>query len=192
MPVIPATSYAWVALAAGQLLRVIDVDGGQVADLTAFRRGDVGEWLSNGRSFDHEGTLRFTAGHRLRSNRSAPMLEIVADDVGRHDFLYTPCSPEMYRLQYGIEGEHPNCLHNLRAALAEAGHEPAEIPTPFNVFMNVEVGGDGALTVRPPRSKAGDAITFRAGMDLIVALSACPAGTCNGGTRTAIAYEVVG
>ncbi len=191
MNVIPATGYRSLRLETGRFLRIVDLEGGQVADLTAVRSGDPSEWLSNGRSFDYGGTIFFTAGDVLYSNRSRPMLSIVEDGVGRHDFLYPPCSAEMFRIQYGIEGPHPNCLDNLRRALAEAGQEPAEIPTPFNVFMNVEVRPDGSLNIRPPRSKAGDAILFRAEMDLAVALSACPAIACNGGSRKPIGYEIV-
>src|SRR5688572_7360961 len=98
---IPARSGASVRLARGQMLRMIDPVGGQSGDLTAFRAGDPTEWLSNGRSFDYGGKIYFSTGDVLYSNRSNPMLTIISDDVGRHDFLYTPCSNEMYRIQYG-------------------------------------------------------------------------------------------
>ncbi|MDJ0756469.1 MAG: urea carboxylase-associated family protein [Ardenticatenaceae bacterium] len=188
--IIPATQYDSFLLKAGSYLKIIDIEGGQVADLTAFKAGEVTEWLSNGRSFDYEGTNFFSTGSTLYSNKSRPMLTIVEDIVGRHDFLYTPCSTEMYRLQYGIEGTHPNCLDNLRLALAAAGQEPPEIPTPFNVFMNVELSSEGRLNVQPPLSQRGDHITFRAEMELIVAISACPSINCNGGTQKPIGYEI--
>ena len=42
--------------------------------------------------------------------------------------------------------------------------------------MNVQVDGEtGALTVAPPKSRAGDHILFEAEMDLVVALTACSA-----------------
>jgi uncharacterized protein YcgI (DUF1989 family) len=118
------------------------------------------------------------------------MLTIIEDDVGRHDFLFTPCSQEMYRIQYSVQGKHANCLDNLRKALSEAGQEPAEIPTPFNIYMNVEVQPDGTLTVRAPLSKAGDSIVFKAEMDVMVAVSACPSYLCNDGTQKPIGYEI--
>jgi len=49
------------------------------------------------------------------------MLTIVEDKVGRHDFLYSPCSLEMYRIQYGVTGYHANCHDNLLSALRELG-----------------------------------------------------------------------
>ena len=65
-------------LKSGDVLRVTDPEGGQVSDMLAFMAGDVREVVSNGRTFDYEETIRLTAGNRLWSNRSNPMLEIVS------------------------------------------------------------------------------------------------------------------
>src|SRR3954464_7399940 len=77
-------------LSAGDILRVTDPAGEQVADLVAFSRDPRPAWLSSGRTFDYNNTVYLTTGHVLYSNRSVPMLRIVEDTVGRHDFLYTP------------------------------------------------------------------------------------------------------
>lgn len=188
---IPACCGATVRLVRGQVLRVIDPRGGASGDVTAVRAGDRSEWLSNGRSFDYGGKIYFSTGDVLYSNRSNPMLTIVRDDVGRHDFLYTACSQEMYRIQYGATGDHPNCLDNLARALADEGVLPHLVPTPFNIFMNVSVAPDGRLTFAPPRSREGDGIWLRAEMDLTVGISACPASLCNGGAPGALAYEIL-
>ncbi len=174
----------------GQTLRVIDIEGEQVADLTAFARGDTTEWLSSGRSIDYANTIYLTTGHTLYSNRSRAMFDIVADDVGRHDFLLTPCSPETFRIIYKHEGHHPSCFENLATNLARFGIAPDSIPTTFNIFMNVQVGSNGALSILPPLSKAGDAIELRAEMDLIVGLTACSAEMSNNYRFKPIAYEV--
>ena len=146
----------------GQLLKVIDSEGGQVADLVCFRRDDTGEWLSNGRSFHYNETLFLTQGHTLYSNRSSPMLTIVGDTVGRHDFLYSPCSAAMFERNYGLR-DHSNCLDNLTAALAPFDIGRDTIPTAFNVFMNVGILESGQLEIRHPLSKPGSSVTFRAG-----------------------------
>jgi hypothetical protein len=179
----------FVALKAGQTLRLIDPQGGQSGDLMAYRDGDISEWLSNGRSFDYAGTIYLTTGHTLYSNKSNPMLTIVRDDVGRHDFLYASCSPEMYQRQYG-SSDHRNCLSNIVSALAHLGVEAHLVPTAFNFFMNAHVGEDGRLTIMPPLSKPGDVTEFRAEMDLAIAITACPALTCNGGTIKPVQYSV--
>ena len=179
-------------LARGQRLRVIDPEGEQVADLLAYSRDDVGEVLSSGRSLDYASCIYLTTGHSLYSNRSNVMLRIVEDMVGRHDFLLTPCSAEMFRIIYGDANPHRGCFGNLAAALAPYGVTPDAIPTAFNIFMNVPVdGATGQLRVDPPRSRAGDHIVFEATMDLVIGLTACSAGQSNNFRYKPIHYEIL-
>jgi uncharacterized protein YcgI (DUF1989 family) len=175
----------------GEQLRVIDPEGGQSGDLLAFSL-DGSERFSNGRTFDYDGKIYVSTGDVLWSNLSNPMLTIICDEVGRHDMLYAACTLEMYRIQYGVTGYHANCHDNLCTALRSVGVEPHPLPTPFNFFMNVEVAAGGRLVFAPPPSRAGDSIVLRAEMDLAIALSACPASTCNGGkTPGPLAYEMM-
>lgn len=185
----PQTGTAF-ELTRGQLLRVIDIEGEQVADLIAFNRDDKAEWLSSGRSIDYANTICLTTGHTLYSNRSRAMFKILADDVGRHDFLLTPCSRETFEIIYNHEGHHPSCFENLATNLARFGIRPDAIPTTLNLFMNVPVAADGSIAVLPPLSKAGDSITLRAEMDLIVGLTACSAEMSNNYKFKPIAYEI--
>jgi uncharacterized protein YcgI (DUF1989 family) len=175
---------------AGSLLRIIDANGEQVADLVAFGL-DREEWLSSGRSIDYNSTLRFTAGHILYSNRSRPMLTITRDTVGRHDFLFAPCSPEMFARLYGVGPGHPSCFENLALALTAFGIPADRIPTTFNAFMNADIRPDGEIKVVPPLSKAGDLIELRAEMDLIVGLTACSAELSNNWRFKPIDYEIL-
>lgn len=178
-------------LAKGQRLVVIDPEGQQVSDLLAFNADDVREVVSNGRTFDYADTIYLTTGHTLFSNRSNPMLEIVADDVGTHDFLLTPCSKDTFERCYEDEPPHRGCFGNLAAALAPHGVEPDDIPCAFNVFMNVPVDGKtGGFTVDPPKSKAGDTITLEAKMDLIIGMTACSAPKSNAGSFKPIDYRI--
>ena len=184
----PQTGTAF-ELRAGQQLRVIDLEGEQVADLIAFNLSDKSEWLSSGRTIDYANRIYLTKGDLLYSNRSTPMLAIAADDVGRHDFLLTPCSPETFQIIYKNKAPHPSCFANLATSLASFGIAPDSIPTTFNIFMNVEIS-DGALKILPPRSQAGDSILLRAEMDLIVGLTACSAELSNNYRFKPIGYEI--
>jgi uncharacterized protein len=175
-----------------QLLRVIDLEGEQVADLVAFNQADRREWLSSGRTIDYANSIYLTKGHLLYSNRSRPMFTIIEDDVGRHDFLLTPCSPDTFRILYQNESAHPSCFENLSTHLARFGIASDDIPTTWNIFMNVEIGPDGTLSILPPRSRAGDSITLRAEMDLIVGLTACSAEMSNNYRFKPIGFEVSG
>jgi uncharacterized protein YcgI (DUF1989 family) len=189
LQVIPPGHGVGLLLKRGDQLRLVDPLGGQSGDLVAFSH-DGAQRLSNGRTFDYNGKIYLSTDDVLWSDRSNPMLTIVADAVGRHDFLYSSCSIEMYRIQHGVTGYHANCYDNLCSAMRELGLEPEPLPTAFNFFMNVEVGADGRLIIAPPKSRAGDSITLRAEMDLAIALSACPCSTCNsGGTTGPLAFE---
>ena len=186
----PQTGTAF-ELRAGQSLRVIDLEGEQVADFIAFSADDKAEWLSSGRSIDYANRIYLTKGDILYSNRSRPMLTIVEDDVGRHDFLLTPCSPETFQIIYKNDAPHPSCFQNLATHLAPFGIAPDSIPTTFNIFMNVEIDPKGDLKILPPRSKPGDSILLRAEIDLIVGLTACSAEMSNNYRFKPIGYEVV-
>ena len=175
----------------GQSLTVIDPRGEQVADLLADNRDDIGEAISSGRTLDYASRIYLTTGDSLYSNRSNIMLRIIEDDVGRHDFLLTPCSQDTFRVIYGDEHPHRGCFGNLAAALAPYGVTADAIPTAFNCFMNVPVdGATGALRVEAPLSKAGDRIVFTAEMDLIIGLTACSALQSNNGSFKPIHWQV--
>ena len=176
----------------GEFLEVIDPEGGQVSDLLAYNADDVREVLSNGRTFDYEETIRLGEGNRLWSNRSNPMLTIVHDTVGSHDFLLTPCSEDTFRHFYPDKPVHRGCFGNLADALAPFGVEKDAIPCAFNVFMNVPVDqATGKIEVLPPASKAGDVIRLQAEMDLVIGLTACSAYASNGGSFKPIDYQVL-
>ena len=175
----------------GQSLTITDIQGEQVADLLCYNRHDTQEYLSSGRTLDYAETLFLTAGHAFYSNRSNVMFTLTQDDVGRHDFLLTPCSRDTFRIIYGHVQPHHGCFGNLCTALEPYGIAPDAIPVTFNVFMHVAVDGEsGGIKVLPPKSKAGDSITIKAEMDLIVGLTACSAEQSNNGSFKPIGYRI--
>ena len=187
---IPARSGVAFRLDKGRRLRVIDPLGEQVSDLLAFNAHDTHEVISSGRTLDYAAKLYLSAGDPLYSNRSGIMLRIIEDVVGRHDFLLTPCSKDTFRIIYGDEHPHQGCFGNLTEALAPYGIGPDQIPTAFNIFMNVVIDQAGTLSVHPPLSRAGDHILFEAQMDLIGGLTACSALQSNNYAFKPIQYEV--
>jgi uncharacterized protein len=175
----------------GDRLTVIDPRGEQVADLLAFNRHDLDEVISSGRTLDYASRIYLTTGDPLYSNRSNVLLRIVADTVGRHDFLLTPCSADTFRIIYGDADPHQGCFGNLAHALAPYGVAADRIPVAFNCFMNVPVdGATGTFTVEPPLSRAGDHITFKAERDLLIGLTACSALQSNNGSFKPIHYRI--
>ena len=184
-------SGAAFTLKKGQRLKVTDPEGEQVSDMLLFNAEDIREKISSGKTLDFEETILITEGNHLWSNRSRKMMRILKDTNGRNDFLLAPCSPETFKIMYNDSGYHPSCFENLYTNLKPYGIEPDDIPTAFNIFMNVQFQSDGRLSVDPPQSKAGDFVLFEAEMDLLVGLTACSAEDSNNGSFKPIHYEVI-
>jgi hypothetical protein len=174
----------------GEVLSVIDPEGQQVSDMVLFNSDDLNEKLSSGKSLDFEESLLLTKGNCLWSNRSNRMVEIIEDTNGRNDFLLAPCSKETFKIMYDYDGYHPNCLENLYKNLEPYGITIDDIPTAFNIFMNVQFDRNGKISVLPPTSISGDYIQFKAQMDLLVCLTACSAEDSNGGSFKSIHYSI--
>lgn len=175
----------------GQKLKVIDPQGEQVSDMVLFNAEDPREKISSGKTLDFEESILITKGNFLWSNRSQKMMEILEDTNGRNDFLLAPCSPETFKIMYNNPDYHPSCFENLYTSLKPFAIEPDDVPTAFNIFMNVQFDEKGKLSVDPPLSKAGDHVLFEAKMDLIVALTACSAEDSNNGSFKPIHYEIL-
>jgi len=58
--------------------------------------------------------------------------------------------------------------------LTDLGLHETHTPEPLNLFMNIPWRDDGKLAFEAPVSKPGDYVVFRAEMDCVVAMSACP------------------
>ncbi|WP_433201826.1 DUF1989 domain-containing protein [Dactylosporangium sp. CS-047395] len=188
--IVPAGGGLGWRVGAGGRLRVVAVEGAQTGDVFAVSADDLDDGLSNGRTFDYGGSVRLSTGAVLYSRRSRPLLTIVEDQAGVHDFLYAPCSQQMYEIGYGATGPHPNCLDNLTGALGRFGVPDTAVTTAFNVFMRVDLGPDGRLDILPPLVTAGQGVTFRAERDVVVAVTACPAGAASGGHSRPLRVEI--
>ncbi|WP_339799488.1 urea carboxylase-associated family protein [Paenibacillus sp. FSL R5-0744] len=189
---IPATKGLGFKLDKGQIVRVTDVEGEQVADFAAYNAVHPNERIDPGVTIDTLGKMNVLPGDILYSNQYRPLLTIIKDTVGRHDFINSACRPEMYEVLYNKK-EHASCYNNLNEALAEFGLPAPDQHYPFNLFMNTVIDPSGKVSVERPLSKAGDYIELRAEMDLIIAISACPCSesVCNGYKCTPIAVEIL-
>lgn len=189
--IIEKQSGAAFKLQKGQKLKVIDPQGEQVSDMVLFNAEDPREKISSGKTLDFEESILISKDNFLWSNRSRKMMKILEDTNGRNDFLLAPCSPETFRIMYNNPDYHPSCFENLYTNLEPFGIEPDDVPTAFNIFMNVQFDKNGKLSVDPPLSKPGDYVLFEAQMDLIVALTACSAEDSNNGSFKPINYELL-
>jgi uncharacterized protein len=171
---IPARKGKAAFLGEGQRIKVINTHGQQVIDTWAFNRADLTEFMSMEHSRTALGRIMARTGDSMVTNQRRPILTLAQDtSPGIHDTLLAACDRYRYQL-LGCAEYHDNCVDNLAATLAELGLKPPEIPSPWNLFMNIPVSSDGSLSFEPPVSKAGDYVLLRAEMDCIIAFSACP------------------
>lgn len=191
MPIIEKQTGRAFLLRRNQLLKVIDPQGGQVSDMVLFNADDIREKISAGKTMDFEESILITKNNWLWSNRSQKMMQLIEDTNGRNDILLAPCSPETFQIMYNNQEYHPSCFENLFTNLVPFNIKPDDVPTAFNIFMNVQFDGNGKLSVLPPTSKAGDYVLLKPAMDLIVGLTACSAEDSNGGTFKPIEYEII-
>ena len=92
-----------------------------------------------------------------------------------YSFLYIVASCDHQRYQeLGCKKYHDNCVDNLRMALIAIGLKAPAIPSPLNIWMNIPVDKNGSILWLPPESKPGDIISFKAEIDIIAVMSACP------------------
>jgi len=172
--VIPARRGVAHRLSRHQIVSIINTHGAQVVDTWAFNVGDTSEFMSMEHS--RVAMLKITpqVGDTLVSNHRVPMLTAVEDTTpGVHDTLVAAC--DRYRYQtLGFQGLHDNCTDNLAAAMKAIGETCPEVPCPLNLFQNSPVDAAGRIEFRTPVSEAGQHISLRAEMDLIMVFSACP------------------
>jgi uncharacterized protein YcgI (DUF1989 family) len=175
MPIIRGGEGVGTRLKLGQHLQIINTHGSQVVDLFAHNAADLEEVMSIQHSRNAWYRMSPRPGDQLWTQLRRPIVTMTEDtSPGVHDTLFPCCDPERYR-QLGVVGYHRNCADNWREAIARLGVDtPRQVPSALNLFMNVEIQKDGTFRIVPPVSKPGNSVIFRAEMDCLVVLSACP------------------
>ena len=145
-------------VAAGQLLTITDLAGGQPAALFAVDTGDVRHFVSphHTRVFSNSFLLRL--GMRVVTNRRRPAMVLGRDSVGTHD-LMMPVTEAGDGSTY--EGSADCFRDKVRSAFARSRVDLVKVPDPVNLFLDVGVDGDGTLRPRGVGSHAGGTVTFQ-------------------------------
>jgi uncharacterized protein YcgI (DUF1989 family) len=176
MPMIKGGEGAGFRLKRGESVAIVNTHGSQVVDLFAHNAADIGETLSIQHSRNVWYRMQPRTGDQLWTQLRRPILSMTGDtSPGVHDTIFPCCDATRY-VQLGVKGYHRNCADNWREAMAQLGIDPAKltVPTALNLFMNVPVAPDGTFKILPPVSRPGDTVIFKAEMDCLIALSACP------------------
>ena len=193
---VPAGDYFLQRIAAGSVLRIIDLEGNQAADTLFYKADDISERYSAMDTVREQGNIYLTAGSILKSNFNRGLLEIVADTCGRHDTLGGACATESNTVRYDLE---KRCMHACRdswmLALQERpefGLSKIDVTHNINFFMNVPVTPEGSLTFEDGISAPGKYVELKALVDVLVLVSNCPQlnNPCNGYNPTPIELVV--
>ena len=178
--IIPAGQARAFLVPRGAVLRIHLVEARQVGDCCFFNADDRREVFHVGQSWALNGLLGTGTAKSFRHFYSKPprenvMLTVVDDTVRNHwGNMGGRCSRRLYELRDG-EKQHRSCQENLAEALAPHGLTGDDIVDVFNAFMNVALDAAGGFRILPPETKAGDYIDLRAEMNVLAAVSACPA-----------------
>ena len=178
--VIPAGHGKAFLVPRNAVLRIHLVEDRQVGDCCFFNANDRREVFHVGQTWALNVMLGTGNARSFRHFYSKPprenvMLTVLEDTVRNHwGNMGGRCSKRLYELRDG-DRSHRSCQENLAEALAPFGVSGDDIVDIFNVFMNVELRADGSFAILPPSAKKGDYIELRAEMDVLAAVSACPA-----------------
>ena len=202
--IVEKNSGAAIEVKKGQRLRIA---GKSIVDFVAFNLHDLTERFDQARTKTNQVKIFISTGDILYSKRNNPMLIIVEDTFkeGRHDLQKGMCSRKRFEMvaQGGskrvfAEGVDINptkaeeipdhgCWENLSEAVKPWNISPDDVPSPFNIFQCMRIDPESGImydTLIRPKDEAH--VDFRAEMDCLVAVSACP----ESGRGQAIRIEV--
>jgi len=172
---------------AGEVLRLIDVEGQQAVDFLCYRAEDLEDRYSSMNTIKVQGCVYVGKGTVLYSDAGIPLMTVVADSLGRHDTIYGCCSEANNFLRYRVRGTH-SCYANFLEALRPYGLGRAAIVSNINFFMQVPILPNGEAAVASEVSPPGSYVDLRAETATLTVLSNCPQmhNPCNGYNPTPI------
>lgn len=171
-----AQSYA---LAKGEVVQVIDVEGQQCSDFMAFRSDGLDQGLEQ--MINSTVTRSLVGGayplpglfDKFYDGDMRPLLNVVQDTVGRHDTFALACTARGYE-ERGFPG-HVNCSDNISEAVAQYGVERRSAWPAINFFFNSWIDhADNHIQSEESWSRPGDYVAMRAMDDLLCVSTACP------------------
>ena len=167
------------ALAAGEYVQIIDVEGQQCSDFVALRRAPLATGSEIG--IDSTATRTMVRGaypgpglqDRFFDRDLRPMLRVVQDTCGQHDTFGMACTARGYA-ERGYPG-HLNCSDNISAGLAPFGVARRAAWPAINFFWSTWVDRPSrGLMTEESHSRPGDYVALEALDDLVCVTTACP------------------
>lgn len=186
---VPARAPWMHAVAKGQTLEIIDLEGNQAVDFLIYAAADDAQRYSAQDTVSMQGNIFLRKGALLYSNEGNAMMRIADTNVDYHDTIGGACSCESNTLRYGHHTKEQHaCVENFIEANARAGRGKRDMVSNINWFMNVPVEADGTLGIVDGISAPGLSVTLEALMDVVAVVSNCPQinNPCNGFNPTPV------
>jgi uncharacterized protein YcgI (DUF1989 family) len=177
----------------GQTLRIIDIEGQQVADFVAIKLGDPTEYQDCVYTNWNLGRYKWREGDEIVSNHLNPMWTLTADCTANHYTGGGFCSSDARRKYLDTDGH--GCRDTIQDMYRQNGFDVNLLQSVacFNIFMSVEYAPTGEWEIRQPITKPGDYIDLRAEMDVMWMVSVCAwPEIVNGPSPTPLRFETYG
>ncbi len=171
-----------IYLAKGEHLKIINTHGTQVVDSWAFNTEDLNEIMSMHHTKSCLKKMLPAEGEAFVTYKRRPIVTFVEDhSPGVHDTILPACDRYRHIWEGDTSGTRNSCGDNLIRAFEDIGLEPPAVtPQPFTLWMNIRVRlspdqrQEGKIDYLPTVTKPGDYAVFRAEMNCIFVISACP------------------
>jgi urea carboxylase-associated protein 1 len=189
--VVPARQPWSRVIHAGEILRIVDLEGQQAVDFLCYSAEDPGDRYSAMNTIKVQGNAYVGKGTVLYSDAGIALFTLIADTLGRHDTIYGCCSNPNNFLRYGVKTTE-SCYSNFLKELSKYGLGREAIAGNVNFFMQVPVLADGGAGIADGVSPPGGYVDLRAETDVLAVLSNCPQmhNPCNGYNPTPIRVVV--
>ncbi|MGZ5162096.1 MAG: DUF1989 domain-containing protein [Burkholderiales bacterium] len=159
-------------LHAGDLVRLIDLEGQQAVDFLCYNAHDTRDRYNAANTMKMAENVFINAGTVLYGEYATELMRVTASSSPNHDTIGGCCSVEMNFLRYARRTH--SCRANFIHELSKFEMGESDIVANVNFFMSVPVGPDGHMAISESPSKAGDFVDVVALVDVIAVISNCP------------------
>ena len=174
---IPAGTYWSLTLRAGRVLRLTALDDGATCSTLIFAAGDPVDRLNVPDTLKAQMSARIRPPMVLMSDRGNALASVTGSSLDWHDCL-TGHSLDVHTAaagpsSYGTDRNdwRRSARYGFLSELRKHGRGPADLHGCVNFFAKVAIGPDGGFGYVPDHARAGDWVTLRAELDLLLVLS---------------------
>ena len=176
----PVTGKA-VPVYKGEVLRIMQLEGGQCVDFNAYNLHDYAEYLSCGKTrmasglWPGKGDIGWTAAPRGR-----PMYVILEmPETCKTYIIGHRCNPVYFDKSWGFL-PHTNCQDTFAEAIREYGLTPDDTHDSFNLWMNANLDAEGKLRCEWNPAQKGDCVDFLSLFDTLAIPIICGSSDVSG------------